>query len=189
MVLKSINKSRIMNEEKIKELFGVNYLRLLAEYTGYYGTLPGQDYGTDLHIEEMQRLPTGEYIPSGRIISLQIKCTTEESITETDKHLKYDLAIRNHKLLIQRQFHRQALPQYNPYLLILVVLPKAKVEWLQSLKNGHLELSARAFWYMPNELNQFSDNKFSKRIAIPLENLVDLEVYPKLFNLLWTKKI
>lgn len=179
----------MMNEEKIKELFSLNFLRLTAEYAGYYGTLPGQDYGTDLHIEEMQKLPTGEHIPSGRIISLQIKATTEESITKTKTHIKFDLPIRNHKLLIKRQFYRQTYPQYNPYLLILVLLPKEKINWLQTLKNGNIALSAQAYWYMPKISDKDSDNKFSKRISIPLANLLDLEIYPKLFNLLWAKKL
>lgn len=127
-----------MNEEKIKELFAVNYIKLIAEYSGYYVTIPGQDYGTDLHIEEILRLSTGEYVPSGRMISLQIKCTTEESISKTATHLKYDLSIRNYNLLIRRQFFTHNYNQYCPYILITVVVPENKIDWISELEIGKL---------------------------------------------------
>jgi len=180
-------KIHTMNEEKIKELFAVNYIRLIAEYAGFYVTIPGQDYGTDLHIEEMLNLSTGAYIPSGKIISLQIKCTSEESITRTSTHLKYDLAVRNYNLLIQRQYYTNSFRRYSPYLLITVITPKDKSNWMIENNNGELKLKVNAYWYLPNQKSQLSTNKSSKRIEIPLENSINLEIYPKLFNLLWSK--
>jgi len=182
-----LGKTHAMNEEKIKELFSVNYIRLIAEYNGYYVTIPGQDYGTDLHIEEMLHLSTGEYIPSGKIISLQIKCTSEESTTQTSTHLKYDLAVRNYNLLIQRQYYTDTFHRFSPYILITVIVPKQKEDWMIESSLGELHLKIKAYWYLPQPKNQISKNKSSKRIEIPLENLVNLEICPKLFNLLWDK--
>lgn len=182
-----ISKQNAMNEEKIKELFAVNYISLIAEYAGFYVTTPGQDYGTDLHIEEMLNLSTGAFIPSGKIISLQIKCTSEENITKTTTHLKYDLPVRNYNLLIQRQYYTNNYRRYSPYILMVVLVPKNKMEWITQTQEGNLNLKVKAFWYLPNPEKLISSNKSSKRIEIPLENLVNLEIYPKLFNLLWSK--
>jgi len=176
-----------MNEEKIKELYGINYVRLLAEYSGFYVTIPGQDYGTDLHIEEMHHLETGEYIPSGKILSLQVKCTTEESVTNTGDYLKFDLPVRNYNLLIQRQYYTETFRRYSPYILVTVVLPKNKADWIKEIEIGKTNLNVKAYWYKPSSGNQVSKNKSSKRIKIPLENFVNLELYPKLFKLLWLK--
>jgi len=52
---------------------------------------------------------------------------------------------------------------------------------------GALNLRIKAYWYLPKPESKISKNKSSKRIEIPLENLVNLEICPKLFNLLWDK--
>lgn len=176
-----------MNKEKIKELFAINYIRLLTEYSGYYVTIPGQDYGTDLHIEEMLHLTNGSYIPSGKIISLQVKCTTEESIIQTPIFIKYDLAIRNYNLLIQRQYYQHNIHLYSPYILVVVVLPKNKKDWLLESAKEALHIRAKAYWFIPPVQAVLSTNKSSKRISIPTDNLVNLNIFPHLFKVLWDK--
>lgn len=176
-----------MNEEKIKELFAVNYVRLLAEYAGFYVTIPGQDYGTDLHVEEMIHLATGEYIPTGKIISLQVKSTTDEQVSSFKESVKYDLAIRNYNILIQRKNYTDSFMRYSPYVLITVVLPKNREDWLQKESEEQLNLKAKAYWYYPKNKDEISKNLSSKRINIPTKNRVDLEIFDKLFNLLWSK--
>lgn len=185
--LKYFWQKQIMNEEKIKELFAVNYIRLLAEYAGFYVTVPGQDYGTDLHIEEMTHLSTGEYIPTGKIISLQIKSTTEGNVLESAEYLKYDLAVRNYNILVQRKYYTNSFKRYSPYILITVILPKNKEEWIREKVHGQPNLKVKGYWYYPNEQNEISKNLSSKRIEIPIKNSVNLEIFHKLFNLLWSK--
>jgi len=71
--------------------------------------------------------------------------------------------------------------------LITVIIPKKKEDWMTESSIGELNLKIKAYWYLPQSGNQISKNKSSKRIEIPLENLVNLEICPKLFNLLWDK--
>ena len=74
-------------------------------------------------------------------------------------------------------------------LVALVEVPKDKSNWIQEIQVGKTNLNVKAYWYQPTSENQVSNNKNSKRIKIPLENIVNLELYPKLFKLLWKKNL
>ena len=94
-----------MNEETIKELLSVNYIRVIAEREGFIVTKVEQDYGDDLFIKEVERFASKigfSFLTTGKQIGIQVKCTTEKSIQTTKDGLKFRLKGKNYYHLVER---------------------------------------------------------------------------------------
>lgn len=94
-----------MNEETIKELLSVNYIRVIAEREGFIVTKVEQDYGDDLVIKQVKKMKSNlgfKYFSTGGMIEVQLKCTTEEKIKRLGSNIQYRLRGRNYYHLIER---------------------------------------------------------------------------------------
>ena len=84
----------MMTEEHIKEAISLRYIEVIAAHNGYKTNASFPDYGTDLDIIEVgHRTETGHkrYSQTGRELKFQLKATTENSISNEENFIKYDL--------------------------------------------------------------------------------------------------
>jgi len=165
----------MMTEEHIKEAISLRYMELIAAYNGYDVSNSKNDYGCDLQIDEVKLFEDGRILSTNRSLHFQVKSTTEKSVIEDSKSLKYDLRATNYNDLIRLK------DTANPLILLLFVLPKNKNRWIELSKD---ELITRkcAYWFMPSEKATQTDNNNQIRIKIDKSNLVDLETIDLLFK-------
>lgn len=165
----------MMTEEHIKEAISLRYIELIAGYNGYDVSNSKNDYGRDLQIDEVNLFDDGRLLSTNRSLHFQVKSTTEKSITEDEKNIKYDLRATNYNDLIRLK------DTANPLILLLFVLPENKKDWLGLTKE---ELITRkcAYWFMPEETALKTKNNNTIRIDIDKKHLVDLKTIDFLFK-------
>ncbi len=170
--------SFMLTEEHIKEAISQKFIELIASNNGYGTDKPAQDYGTDLSISEKDfRLVNEKKIlyDTGRELKIQLKSTTEKSITIEEGLIKYDLDVKAYNDLITRKTAK------TPLILLLFILPNDRDKWVNITEN---ELIARkcAYWYLPDEQDELTENIFSKRISISVNNIFNNEALVYLFE-------
>lgn len=174
-----------MNEETIKELLSVNFIRVIAEREGFIVTKVEQDDGDDLMIKKVKKLKSSKgfkYFTTGEMFEIQLKCTTEKSIQTTKDGLKFRLKGRNYYHLVER-FQKWKSEKYTPLLLIILVLPNDETNWLTlNTKIGGLTIGGKAFWYLPSETDTASLDITQKTISISSKNQVSLDTFKQLFK-------
>ncbi len=164
-----------MTEEHIKEAISLRYMELIAAYNGYDVSNSKNDYGRDLQIDEVNLFEDGRTLSTNRSLHFQVKSTTEKTIIEDKESVKYDLRATNYNDLIKLK------DTANPLILLLFVLPEDKNRWIELSKE---ELITRkcAYWFMPSETAEKTNNNSKIRIEIDKSNLVDLETIDLLFK-------
>ena len=165
----------MMTEEHIKEAISLRYMELIAAYNGYDVSNSKNDYGRDLQIDEVDSFEDGRKLSTNRSLYFQVKSTTEKSIFENEKSIKYDIKVTNYNDLIKLK------DTANPLILLLFVLPEDKNSWIELSKD---ELITRkcAYWFIPPEDSVKTDNSSKIRIDIDKRNLVDLKTIDLLFK-------
>ncbi|MGE5344132.1 MAG: DUF4365 domain-containing protein [Candidatus Omnitrophota bacterium] len=170
-----------MTEEQTKEELSNNYLSILTYKSGYKLDKPKDTGGVDfvLSFDQMRISRDGKkrFCQSAKRIDLQLKTTTEKSIIESDRVIKYDLEVKNYEDLISRKEERIFLP----LILILFILPNDKNEWVQ-LRDEEMALRKCAYWYCPENDFISTDNKRTVRIEIPIKNKLNLNTIKNLFE-------
>jgi hypothetical protein len=154
-----------MIEEHIKEAISLRYMELIAADSGYKTASSYPDYGTDLEIKEVGFRPNNDkkrYLETGRELKLQLKATTEASISYEGNDIKYDLKSDTYNDLIQRKNSK------TPLILILFILPLSKDEWL-SISDKELIIKKCAYWFIPDNSDS-TNNSSTIRISINKEN-------------------
>lgn len=174
----NVKNSFMLTEEHIKEAISQKFIELIASNNGFGTDKPIQDYGTDLSISEKDfRLVNEKKIlyDTGRELKIQLKSTTEKSITIEKGIIKYDLDIKAYNDLIIRKAAK------TPLILLLFILPNDRGKWVNITEN---ELIARkcAYWYLPDEQDKLTENKSSKRISISVNNIFNNEALIYLFE-------
>ncbi len=162
----------MLPEEIIKESLSRRYVEVIACRNGYKFEVPNPVTGVDLSITRsiiQYRNGKKRFIDTGEYIQLQIKSTTESSIIADDNSIKYDLESKTYNDLVFRVNSEYITPLY----LILMILPDDTNKWVE-LSNNELVLRKSAFWYIPNTGSTPTTNSSSKRIVIPLNQIVDL---------------
>jgi hypothetical protein len=86
------------------------------------------------------------------------------------------LEAKNYNDLIERKISCN-----NPLILILFILPENRVNWL-NISNEELILRKCAYWYIPDEKAEMTQNSSSKTIEIDLNNLINIENFKSIFN-------
>lgn len=170
--------SFMLTEEHIKEAISQKFIELIASNNGFGTDKPAQDYGTDLSITEKGfRLVNEKKIlyDTGRELKIQLKTTTEKSITIEDGIIKYDLDIKAYNDIIIRKKAK------TPLILLLFILPNDRDKWVNITEN---ELIARkcAYWFLPDEQDEYAENKSSKRISISVNNIFNNKALFYLFE-------
>lgn len=181
-----------MNEETIKELLSINYIRVIAEREGFIVTKVEQDFGDDILIKEVEKSATKvgfSFLTTGRQIGVQVKCTTQKSITSKEEIIKFRLKGRNYYHLSLRK-KRWKDNNYIPLILILLVLPIDETEWLNlNFNEGGLTIGGKAYWYIPPDLPKATLEKTSYTISILKENQLNLDSISELFKFIFKDTI
>ncbi len=184
-----------MTSAHIKEQLSLHYLGSIISNSGYRLTIPTYDYGIDLLISQVKEVNfTGSirYIELGRVVDVQLKCTTFQSRLKTvekenQSFIQYDLRAKNYNDLILRK--KQGL---KPLIFVLVVLKGKPQEWVtitESIDKTEfgLKINGLAYWYFPEE-DAFASNSQTKRIFIPVENVIKLNFCNSIFEKFYHEK-
>ncbi len=169
----------MLTKELIKETLSRRFVEIIAGRNGFKCQKPDPDSGVDLSVTrsiidlrfgERRIFDTGEYV------EIQLKSTTDSSITYDEDCVKYDLEAKNFNDLVFRVHSNSFAPLY----LILFVLPDEEEQWVEITEDA-LKLRKRAYWYIPSLGESMTPNTSTKRIRIPLNQTVDLEFLERCF--------
>lgn len=160
-----------MTGDQIKEAISKGFVRILAEGHGFKVLEPPLDHGVDMIVSPVTTRvePSGKvrYLDSQFKLDLQLKATTVHRIVDAGDQIKYDLEVKNYNDLIYRR--GEPLPLH----LIVVVLnsdPPACV----SLDEEQLALAGSAYWYVPEDGAEPTENENKIRISIPKANRLEI---------------
>jgi hypothetical protein len=168
-----------MTLNDIKEHLSRNQFKTIANRCGYKCERPGDgDNGVDFHVDEVRtvKYPQGlRVIDTGKTLQFQLKATTDKGVVISNDAVKFDLEAKTYNDLIFR------LQGSYPLTLILAVLPEVETNWV-ICHQDRIEQRTKLYWYRPDALDAPTDNEDTKRISIPLTNLVDLDFLPNKFK-------
>jgi len=154
-----------MTIEQIKEQLSNRFVGILATNKGFVIDKPELDLGVDYQLKKTftYKPPNGNtrYSVDSRYIDIQLKATTENTIIDEKDFIKYDLEAKSYNDLIYRQQNGIA-----PLILILFVLPSTQAEWVE-IDDLELKLRRNAYWYIPPDSSDFTENEYRIRITIP----------------------
>ena len=180
-----------MTTQQIKEQLSFHYVGAIAAVSGHKFFQPDSDHGVDLLIAETRRfhLSTGktEISDTGRLIAVQLKCTTRKSVEYTTDAagmpvIKYSLRGKDYRNLV-RNIDSGAFP----LLFILVILESdVQGDWLKVLDGtkgnpSGLLIDAAAYWFYPQRNQIGETDVYNKRISIPVANRVDAGFFETVF--------
>jgi hypothetical protein len=148
-----------MTDEHRMEQLSRAYVQAVAAVCGCTCARPEPDYGHDLTLREVQSR-RGEYGPWGRSLDLQLKSTTTAEMTAGE--VVYDLPVRAYNMLRRATKHA-------PALLVLVVLPPSRGDWLAHEEN-RLSICGAAYWLSLRGAAAVT-NTSTVRVRIPRVNL------------------
>lgn len=114
------------------------YMHAVCSMAGCTISKPDPDYGIDCHLEEINKIDD-QFLPTGICLDIQAKSTTNFEIK--DNLIVYNLKNRNYNLLIKNTTTKR--------ILVLLLLPKEKDEWLNNDINS-LIIKKCAFWCQLN---------------------------------------
>lgn len=169
-----------MTEELIKEQLSNSFINILASYKGFGLTKDELDYGVDFCLKKYAtRTANGKKrtYNTGKYIDIQLKATTENSVSFVNSKLVYKLEVKNYNDLIIRKSD----DNYTPLILILFVLPNERDEWVK-ISDEEISLKKNAYWFYPENESVVSSNTTKKTIKIPEENKLDLDCFNILYN-------
>jgi hypothetical protein len=147
-----------MTDEHRMEQLSRAYVQAVAAMAGCTCARPETDYGSDMTLRRIGQVGDS-FIPVGRNLDLQLKSTTNATLTVDE--VIHDLDVRAYNIL--RRSTRRA-----PIYLVLLVLPSDPADWLAH-NEVQLELRRCAYWY---SLRGFPTvpNTSTVRIRIPRQN-------------------
>jgi Domain of unknown function (DUF4365) len=159
-----------MTEDQQKEAISRVFLRLLASGHGFKVIEPPQDHGVDMIVcpVTVRREPSGRvrYLDSQYKLDFQLKSTTTAGIIDEVNQVKFDLEVKTFNDLVQRR--ADPLPLH--LLVVVLTDPPPNCIYVDHQK---LTLLGSAYWYLPDEDAQPSQNQQQVRISIPKTNRVE----------------
>lgn len=158
-----------------EEFLSIAAINAIASIAGVELECSTHDNGIDGTIREMRDDSFVGKVPS-LTMDYQLKSTINWKYK--DKHIVYDLEVKNYNKLIYRS---KDSASNTPYLLILLCLPKERKEWL-SICPEEIVLRKCCYWYVVSESDDYSDNKNTTRIKIPASNILLPETITKMFE-------
>ena len=170
-----------MTEDQMKEEISREFLRILAHGNGFKVIEPAADHGVDMIVcPVIQRIePTGKirYFDSQYKLDFQLKSTTPAGIVDDGNAIKFDLEVKNYNDLIYRR------DELLPLHLIVVVLDSAPPACV-NLDEVKLGLAGKAYWYLPEQGEEASENARQIRITIPKANQLQVNFVRDRFDVL-----
>lgn len=156
-----------MTDEQKKEAISREFLRILAHGNGFKVIEPPLDHGVDMTICAVSKRiePSGKtrYLDSQFKLDVQLKSTTVENVLDDADAIKFDLEVKTYNDLVYRR------AELLPLHLVVVVLDSAPPACL-NLDAVQLGLAGRAYWFLPFEGAEPSENDRQIRITIPKAN-------------------
>lgn len=161
-----------MTENQKKEAISREFLRILAQVHGFKVIEMSLDHGVDMIVCPV----TTRIEPSGKVrfldspykLEFQLKSTTATGILDAGDDIKFDLEVKNYNDLIYRR--DEPLPLH----LVIVVLDSSPPACV-SLNETALALAGSAYWFLPPDDAQASDNDTQIRITIPKTNRLSVD--------------
>jgi hypothetical protein len=147
-----------MTDEHRMEQLSRAYIQAVAAMCGCTCARPEQDYGCDLTLHPIERVG-GVFRPVGRNLDLQLKSTTNATLTVDE--VIHDLDVRAYNIL---RHATHAAPLY----LVLFVMPADRDEWIAHSED-RLELRRCAYWVSLRRAPAVA-NTVSVRVRIPRQN-------------------
>ena len=165
--------SPVMPTSHIEEQLSVAYVRAVAARAGVkIKFTDSPEYGTDVYLQRITRLPTGEVTETGWMILCQLKASTGCEVRAD--YIVYDMKVDAYNKLA-------AWEGPTPCILILLRLPNDFDEWL-SLDEERLLLKNCCYW--TKITGPVSSNVSSKRIFIPRVQMFTPEAVRELFEMI-----
>jgi len=165
--------------DKMEEL-SIGFMKIVANSTGYFN-MTGRDYGTDMHIRFARGRSTKSgcrFMTSGRGLDLQLKAVHKKYTKESENEVSYALEVKNYNDLVDRA---NELGMINPLVLIVFIFPDDENEWI-NLQAENLVMKGCAYYYMIPQGAQESENSSNVTIKIPRTNIVDKNIFDRLFD-------
>lgn len=162
------------------EELSIGFMKIVANSTGYFN-MTGRDYGTDMHIRFARGRSTrsgDRYMTSGRGIDLQLKAVHKKYTTQSETEVSYALEVKNYNDLIDRA---NELGMVNPLVLIVFIFPDDHDQWV-NLQVENLVMGGCAYYYTVPQGAKESENSSNITIKIPRENIVDKNIFNRLFD-------
>lgn len=172
-----------MTIEQIKEQLSNRFVGVLAANKGFVIDKPEVDLGIDYQLKKTYSytLPNGKPRLSvdSRYIDIQLKATTENTIIDEQDSIRYDLEAKTYNDLIHRQKDGIA-----PLILILFVLPHNQNDWVD-IDDTELRLRRNAYWYVPDNNSDYTDNEHRIRVTISKANRLGIDCFNELHQQLY----
>jgi hypothetical protein len=173
-----------MTIEQIKEQLSNRFVGTLAANSGFQLDKSELDFGVDYTARK-----TISYIMPGtgktrmtcdpRAIDIQLKATTESSVTVVGTNITYALEAKTYNDLVHRQ------GDLVPLVLILFVLPDNRNDWVD-LTATELRLRRLAYWYQPPAGAAMTGNTARITITIPQTNILSINCFDTLHAQLYS---
>lgn len=161
-----------MTDQQRQEAVSREFLRILAHMHGYKVTESALDHGVDMTVCPVkERIEPGgkrRFLDSQMKLDFQVKSTTLAGIEVGPDDIKYDLEAKTFNDLVDRRI------ELLPLHLLLVVLnerPPACV----TIGPDQIAVLGCAYWYLPEEHEEPTQNAVSKRISIPKANILQAD--------------
>lgn len=170
----------MLPEEAKKEQISQFLIYWMTAVAGIKVSEDNLDHGVDFTLKEVKRFIYKEkvrFMNSGKAVDVQLKCTTEKSITTKDGKVLFDLPVKNYNDMVLRRQEREVLP----LILIVVILPEKPDLWYES-SFERLTIQAKRLWFMPPMGAKPSANKQKVRVKIPTENQVSPQFFESIFQ-------
>jgi hypothetical protein len=167
-----------VRENLVKEYISESFVRLLMAKNRYKVMKPEMgDDGVDLSITSVNKRMRGKsvtYTDSGKILNIQLKCTTEKQVSKFNDGYKYNLRVKNYEDLVLAKEEN-----YTKIILIVFILPDDEINWME-IKEDYIKLSKHAFWYYPSDTDtikrsEYKDAKSTVSIDLLSLNRLDLD--------------
>lgn len=134
-------------------------------------TVTGHEYGLDILLNKVTRLPNGKYTNTGFFLAGQLKATTRTELHPTK--VVYDMEVEAYNKL-------RGWEGETPCVLILFCMPVEQEYWY-SLDEERLMLQRCCYWkYI--ERGPLSGNSSSERIFIPRNQVFTSNAIENLFS-------
>lgn len=154
----------------IQEDLHTAYINAVIANAGYRINAPtGKEYGSDLIVSSVKKMPNGKYTDTGININLQLKSSTT-AFFEKD-YVVFDLDSTAYQKLLTWE-------GISPCLLVLFKMPKGASNWLIVDEKG-LTLKECCYWF---KVTQATANKTKKRVKIPRVNVFNELAVNRMFD-------
>jgi Domain of unknown function (DUF4365) len=135
------------------------YIQAIAAQAGLSFSLPSNDYGIDLTLNDVE-IRGKRRVESGYRLDVQAKSTTQAAVGKTD--VRYKMEVQAYEDL-------RTLKAGSPRILVVLVLPEDEREWCSQTED-QLILRRCAYW-LNLQGRVATRNRKSVQVILPRQNI------------------